>query len=309
MPSAKISIIIPVYNAFETLDELIDKCEKNIKFITHDYEIILIDDFSADESWKKIKSISEKNNFVKGYKLIRNFGVDTAITEGLKESSGDYVYIITCDVTDPLDQMLALFNKIHENDNIDLVCSYYKNKHPESLVSKIFSKIYWKLFSFMINEVYPVEEGLYRIISRRAVDIYLSNTNKFKHIKIMHIFGIKKEYIPMEQGLRKFGTSGFNLKKKIEFAIDYITTYSYKPLIYSSMFGFLLSVLFLFIGGVTILTKLLGYINVSGWASVIVFTSFLSSILFLNLAIIGIYLSRNIEETKESVQKIIGEKT
>tara|TARA_B110000977_G_scaffold193147_1_gene267703 strand:+ start:1872 stop:2801 length:930 start_codon:yes stop_codon:yes gene_type:complete len=309
MSSAKVSIIIPVYNAFETLDELTNQCEKNIKDITHDYEIILIDDYSTDESWEKIKNISKKNSFVKGYKLIRNFGVDTAITEGLRESSGDYVYVVTCDMTDPLHEMFAMFSKIHKNNDIDVVCSYYENKHPESLVSKFFSKIYWKLFSFMINEDYPVEEGLYRIISRKAVDIYLSNANKFKHIKIMHNFGIKKEYTPMEQGLRKFGTSGFNLKKKIEFAIDYITTYSYKPLIYSSMFGFLLSVLFMFVAGGVVVAKLLGYINVSGWASAIVFMSFLSSILFLNLAVIGIYLTRSIEETKGSVQKIIGKKT
>ena len=162
--------------------------------------------------------------------------------------------------------------------------------------------------SLLINEKYPVEEGLYRIISRKAVDIYLSNTNKFKHIKIMHKFGLKKDYISMEQGLRKFGSSGFNIKKKIEFAIDYITTYSYKPLIYSSMFGFLLSILFMFISGLTVSAKLLGYINVPGWTSVIVFVSFLSSILFLNLAIIGIYLTRTIEEVKDKEQNIIEQK-
>ena len=308
MSSKKVSILIPVYNALETLDELVNQCEMNIKSITQDFEIIFIDDYSTDKSWEKIKNISKKNIFIKGLKLIKNFGVDTAITEGLKESSGEYVYIITCDLTDPLDKMLTMFEKISKSDDVDIICCYYKNKHPESLISKFFSKIYWNFFSFLINEKYPVEEGLYRIISRKAVDIYLSNTNKFKHIKIMHKFGLKKDYIPMEQGLRKFGSSGFNIKKKIEFAIDYITTYSYKPLIYSSMFGFLLSILFMFISGLTVSAKLLGYINVPGWASVIVFASFLSSILFLNLAIIGIYLTRTIEEVKDKEQNIIEQK-
>ena len=94
----------------------------------------------------------------------------------------------------------------------------------------------------------------------------------------------------------------------MEFAIDYITTYSYRPLIYSSMFGFFLSILFMLTGGITIIAKLLGYINVPGWASIIVFSSFLSSILFLNLAIIGIYLTRNIEEVKDKPQNIIEQK-
>ena len=309
MNSKSISIIIPVYNAVDTLDELINQCEKNIQNLTEDYEIILIDDCSTDKSWEKIENIAKVNTLIKGYKLVRNLGVDAAITEGLKKSSGNYIYIITCDLTDPLDKMQLMFEEIIKNKDIDVVCSYYKNKHPESLVSKFFSKLYWKLFSFLINEIYPVEEGLYRIISRKAADIYLSNKNKFKHIKIMHTFGIKKNYVPMDQGLRKFGTSGFNIKKKFEFAIDYITTYSYKPLIYSSMFGFLLSIFFLFLGVLTIIAKLLNYIDVPGWSSVIVFVSFLSSILFLNLAIIGIYLTRNIEETKESSQTIIERKT
>lgn len=305
MSENKISIIIPVYNAFDTLDLLINACEKNIKSITKNFEIILIDDCSTDKSWKKIKEISKRNPLVRGSKLIRNLGVDTAITEGLKQCSGDYAFIITCDLTDPLEKMPEMFEKINNNGKIDVVCSYFKNKHPESVISKTFSKIYWKLFSILINEKYPVEEGLYRIVSRAAINKYLTNTNKFKHLKIMHTFGIKKDYVSMDQGLRKFGRSGFNLKKKIEFAIDYITTYSYKPLIYISAFGFLLSFTFMILGGIVIIAKLMGYIDAPGWASIIVFGSFLSSILFLNLAIIGLYLTRNIEETKDTVQNII----
>ena len=308
MSSNRISVIIPVYNALETLDELIDQCEKNLKNITQNFEIILVDDYSSDNSWKKIQNIAEKNSSVKGLKLVKNFGVDTAITEGLKVSSGNYVFVVTCDITDPLNEMSKLYEKLI-NKNVDVVCSYYENKHPESLISKFFSRIYWKLFSFLINENYPVEEGLYRVISRKAVDIYLANTNKFKHIKVMHTYGIKKDYVIMKQSLRKFGNSGFHFRKKMEFAIDYITTYSYRPLIYSSMFGFFLSILFMFTGGITIIAKLLGYINVPGWASIIVFSSFLSSILFLNLAIIGIYLTRNIEEVKDKPQNIIEQKT
>ena len=308
MSSNRISVIIPVYNALETLDELIDQCEKNLKNITQNFEIILVDDYSSDNSWKKIQNIAEKNSSVKGLKLVKNFGVDTAITEGLKVSSGNYVFVVTCDITDPLNEMSKLYEKLI-NKNVDVVCSYYENKHPESLISKFFSRIYWKLFSFLINENYPVEEGLYRVISRKAVDIYLANTNKFKHIKVMHTYGIKKDYVIMRQSLRKFGNSGFHFRKKMEFAIDYITTYSYRPLIYSSMFGFFLSILFMLTGGITIIAKLLGYINVPGWASIIVFSSFLSSILFLNLAIIGIYLTRNIEEVKDKPQNIIDQET
>lgn len=303
----EISIVIPVYNANKILNELVNEIEIRIKEITNNYEIIFVDDFSQDESWIDIKNICLKHLNTRGIKLYKNSGVDFAITEGLLESAGEFVFIVTCDMTDPLDQIRPMYDKIR-NEEVDVICAHYMNKHPESIISKIFSSLYWKIFSFLIGEKYPVEEGLYRVLSRKAVDTYLMNTNKFKHIKITHILGLKKNHISMSQGLRKYGKSSFNLKKKLEFAIDYITTYSYKPLLYSSMIGILLSLLFVFIGTVTIIFKLLGYINVPGWASIIVFSSFLSAIIFINLAIIGIYLSRGIEETKSDISSKVIER-
>ena len=304
----EITVLIPVYNAEEIVNELIKYLVLAIKKITKKYEIILIDDFSHDNSWHNIKKISKKNPNIHGYRLYKNLGVDLAITEGLKLSRGNFVFIMTCDMTDPINQIRPMYEKIKKS-KVDVVCAHYKNKHPESFLSKLFSSIYWKIFSFLIGEKYPVEEGLYRILSKKAVATYLANKNKFKHIKITHTLGLKKEFIEMSQGLRKYGKSGFNVRKKIEFAVDYITTYSYKPLLYSSMLGLSLSVIFVLIGSLTIIFKLMGYINVPGWSSIIVFSSFISAIIFLNLAIIGIYLSRNIEETKHSNSVNVMEKT
>lgn len=304
----EITVLIPVFNAELIINDLINKIGKALRKITNKYEIILVDDFSEDDSWNKIKKITAKNSNIHGYRLYRNLGVDNAITEGLKISKGNFVCIMTCDMTDPINQIKPMYDKIKKS-KVDIICAHYKNKHPESFFSKMFSSFYWKIFSFLIGEKYPVEEGLYRLLSRKAVISYLANKNKFKHIKITHTLGLKKDFIEMSQGLRRFGKSGFNLKKKVEFAIDYITTYSYKPLLYSSMLGLSLSVMFVILGSFTIIFKLLGYIDVPGWSSIIVFTSFISAIIFLNLAIIGIYLSRNIEETKYSCDTNIMDKT
>ena len=303
----EITVLIPVFNAEMVINELIKNLVRAIRNITKKYEIILVDDFSEDNSWQNIKRISKKNSNIHGCKLYKNLGVDLAITEGLKLSKGNFVFIMTCDMTDPINQIKPMYDKIKKS-KVDVVCAHYTNKHPESFFSKLFSSIYWKVFSFLIGEKYPVEEGLFRILSKKAVSSYLANKNKFKHIKITHTLGLRKDFIEMDQGLRKYGKSGFNLRKKIEFAIDYITTYSYKPLLYSSMLGLSLSVIFVLIGSLTIIFKLMGYIDVPGWSSIIVFSSFISAIIFLNLAIIGIYLSRNIEETKHSNSTNIMEK-
>ena len=303
----EISVIVPIFNAQDTLENLFDSLTENIKKITNDFEIILVDDESKDLSWNIIKNIAKHNRFVKGLRLARNCGVDIAINAGLEISKGNFSVIISCDLQDPVDKIQTLYKKI-KDENCDVVCSFYNNKHPESLVEKFFSGIYWKIFSFFTNADYPKEEGLYRIISLKAKNFFLQNQNKIKHIKVLHSTGFKKEYVKMKQNRRSVGKSGYNFKKKLIFAVDYLSTYSFKPLLYSALLGLFISLFSFILGSLFFSLKILGMINAPGWTSIVVIISFFFSILFLNLSIISIYLSKNIEETRKAATYIISEK-
>lgn len=307
MKKHKISVVIPVFNAKDTIDKLSILVIKEILKFSEDYELILVDDYSTDKSWEKIKTLSKKNKNIFGIKMAKNYGVDKVITAGLKKSNGHFVYIISCDLQDPIDKMKEMYNKINNDDQLDIVCSFFTNKHPESKFSKFLSKLYWKFFSFFIEAHYPEEEGLYRLISRKAVNFYLEHTNNFKHVKILHNTGLKKDYVKMEQLFRRTGKSGYNLTKKIKFAIDYITTYSYVPLIYSAIISFIVSFLGFSLSLTFILLKLFSVILVPGWTSIIVIIAFFFSILFFNLSILAIYLSKSIEESKRPNSYFISE--
>ncbi len=302
----KFSIIVPVYNAQDTLIELVNKIKSNVSNFSKKMEIILVDDYSSDDSWKIIRDLSKKNSEIIGIKLTKNCGLDTAVTAGIVKSKGDYIAIIFCDLQDPVEKLPEMFYELKKN-SVDIVCAYFTNKHPESFISRLFSKVYWKLFSFFINSHYPEEEGLYRIITRRAADFYLNHSNTFKHIKILNETGLKKIHFKMKQNLRTKGKSGFTLKKKLEFAIDYITTYSFKPLLYSSFVGLLISIFSFILTLIVIILKLVSIIEVPGWTSLFVIISLFFSLLFFNLAIIAIYLSKNIEESKKSPTYFIDE--
>ena len=304
----EISVIVPVYNAKDTLEKLVNLLDKNLIKIVKNYEIILIDDESKDASWNVIKKLSNKNKKIKGLKFARNCGVDIAINAGLEISNANYHVIISCDLQDPVEKIKDLYFEIKKND-CDVVCSYYKNKHPESIIEKFFSGIYWRVFSFFTDSDYPKEEGLYRIISLKAKKFFLENQNKIKHIKVMHSTGFKKNYIEMEQNPRTKGKSGYNFKKKIIFAVDYLATYSFKPLLYSALLGFFISLFSFFLGLIFFTLKILGMIYAPGWTSIVVILSFFFSILFLNLSIISIYLSKNIEESRKAATYFISEKT
>lgn len=303
----EISVIVPVFNAEDTLNNLFNSLKENITKITQSYEIIFVDDESKDFSWNVIKEISKQNECVKGLKLARNCGVDIAINAGLEISKGNYNIIISCDLQDPVEKIQAFYEKIKDED-FDVVCAFYKNKHPESIIEKIFSGLYWKMFSFFTNADYPKEEGLYRIISSKAKKFFLENQNKVKHIKVMHSSGFKKSYIDMAQNRRTFGKSGYSFKKKLIFAVDYLSTYSFKPLLYSALLGLFISLFSLILGTVFFSLKIIGMINAPGWTSIVVIISFFFSILFLNLSIISIYLSKNIEESRKAATYFIVEK-
>jgi glycosyltransferase involved in cell wall biosynthesis len=303
----KISIVVPVFNAIDTLDELIKDLKTNILMISTNFEIILVDDFSGDNSWEKIKDLAKNDKNIVGIKLSKNYGLDIAVTAGIEKSNGDFVCISFCDLQDPLDKLPEMYKMLKDNKSIDIVSSYFTNRHSESFFNKLFSKVYWKIFSFFIKSHYPEEEGLFRIITRKAANFYLQHNKTFKHIKILNDTGLKKIHFKMEENLRIKGKSGFTLKKKLEFAVDYLTSYSYRPLLYTSFLGFIVSFLSSILTIAAVFFKIFGIIQVPGWTSLFAIISFFFSLLFFNLAVIAVYLSKNIEESKNSPLYFIDE--
>ena len=97
----KISIVVPIYNAIDTIEELIKQIKININKISENYEIILIDDYSTDSSWNKILEIGKNDKNIIGIKLSKNYGLDIAVTAGVEKSTGEYICIMFCDLQDP----------------------------------------------------------------------------------------------------------------------------------------------------------------------------------------------------------------
>ena len=96
-----LSVVSPVYQAEGIVDKLVKRITEEVLKVTDDYEIILVEDGSLDNSWKKIEESCKRNKRVKGIKLSRNFGQHYAITAGLKESSGNLIVVMDCDLQDP----------------------------------------------------------------------------------------------------------------------------------------------------------------------------------------------------------------
>lgn len=234
-----LSIIVPVYNSENILYELSDRIFKACKQINlrDNFELLLINDCSIDNSWNKIKFLSKTNNHIKGINLSENFGQHNAIMAGFNNCKGDF--IITMD--DDLQHPPEFISKILDNLKISDVCytNYRKRKHArwKTTVSKINNFVSSFLLSKPLNIYMSSYRGLRRfiiddIIKYKDPEVYidgliLSSTNNIKMITVDH-------------HPRKEGKSNYDLKKLLILWSNMLINFSFFPIRIVSPFGILL---------------------------------------------------------------------
>ena len=143
-----LSIISPVYRASEIVEKLVSEIHFSVKTITDDYEIILVEDGSPDNSWRKIEAICRTDKKVKGIKLSRNFGQHPAIAAGLKASSGEWVVVMDCDLQDRPSEIPNLYAKGLEG--YDAVQASRKNRQ-DSFNKKFTSRVYFSVLRYFTD--------------------------------------------------------------------------------------------------------------------------------------------------------------
>ena len=134
----KLSIVSPIYKAENFIDKLVFEIQKSMIALNVDYEIILVDDRSKDNSWQKMKELSQKNANIKSLRLSRNFGQHPAIIAGLSQAKGEWIIVMDCDLQDQPKEIVNLYNKAQEG--FEVVQARRKNRE-DSFLKKLSSKI------------------------------------------------------------------------------------------------------------------------------------------------------------------------
>src|SRR3989338_4705263 len=166
----EISVVSPVYNAEDIVDELVKRISDSVSNITSDFEIILVDDFSLDNSWGKIEKNCKKDKRVKGIKLSRNFGQHKAITAGLEVSSGDCVVVMDCDLQDVPSFIPLMYEKI--KNGYEIVYTRMKNR-THSFLRNLYSRIFSLTFNWLSDNNFTSENiGCYSMITRKVVNSF-----------------------------------------------------------------------------------------------------------------------------------------
>ena len=304
-----ISVVSPVYYAENIVEELVLQLRSVLSKITLNYEIILVEDGSTDNSWKKIEEIHNKyNKNVRGIKLSRNFGQHYAITAGIEAAKGDYVIVIDCDLQENPIYILDLYNKICEKNEIVFTI---KNNRKHNLFKNITASLFTKLFNYLTdsNSLKSNQNiGTYSIISRKAANAFLQYNDYHRHyLMVLRWIGFKHDYILIDHNERFAGKSSYTLSKLLKHAIDGIISQSDKLLrIFINIGLFISFSSFTLIFIIILLYTYHGFL--SGWASLASIILFSTGMILTGIGIIGIYLAKTFEQTKNRPKYIIDKK-
>lgn len=303
-----ISVVSPVYQAEKIIPELIRQIEEELKKTTTNYEIILIEDCSKDNSWDEINRIANENNKIKAVKFSKNFGQHLAIKAGLELAKGDCCIVMDCDLQDNPKYIKSLLLEWLKGSDIVFTL---KERRAHSRFKNLSARFFNLIFNFLIDSksVESINQvGSYSLISRKVIEAFKKyNDYQFHYLMVLRWLGFKKSYIKIQHDSRFEGKSSYSFKKLIDHALVAIIYHSDKLLRLSIYMGFSFSILSI-IGIIIVMSKYFISGFQSGWASLFVLISLSTGLILTSIGILGMYLGKMFEQVKNRPQYLIDKK-
>lgn len=303
--SPAISIVSPVYKAENFLDKLVSEIQKVMSVIDVEYEIILVDDRSPDNSWVRMKELSASNPNVKSIRLSRNFGQHPAIMAGLAHVKGDWVVVMDCDLQDQPKEIEKLYKKAQEGFDIVLA---RRTQRQDGYFKKLSSKIFSKVYGYFTDTKYDNEIANFGIYNKKVIQSIVQVSDYIKFFPLfVNFVGYNATSIEVEHATRDSGNTSYTISKLLSLAFNSIISFSNKPLKIFVKFGIIISLLAFIVGSYYLYEAFTNRIDVLGYTSIIVSIWFLSGVIITTIGITGIYVGKIFDQTKNRPVFIIDE--
>ena len=294
-----ISILIPAYNEEAVLDKLYARLAKLADTQKgYNFEFLFVNDGSKDKTLEIIKDFAEKDTRVSYVNLSRNFGKEIGMIAGLDHVQGEATVIIDADLQDPpelIPQMIELWE-----EGYDDVYAKRKSREGETWFKKATSRLYYKTLQNLTHIPIQKDTGDFRLLDRRVVEALKQFRESQRNTKAMFSWvGFHKKEILYDRDPRAAGETKWNYLKLVELAIDGITSFTTAPLRVSTYAGIAVSVFtFLYLVYLVIRTVFFGT-DLAGYPSMMAVILFLGGVQLLSLGVIGEYIGRIFNETKQ----------
>lgn len=302
----KISIIIPVYYNEKNLIPLYkDLREKFINKIDYDYEIVMVNDGSGDNSLDVMKKIALEDSNVRVISLSRNFGSHSAILCGLANCTGDCAVVKAADLQEPTELILEMVDAWKRGNNVVLAV---RNGRDESKSQTFFANFYYKLVQKVALPEMPTGGFDVYLIDKKVINVLDALDEKNSALTGQILWsGFKTEKVFYYRQAREIGESKWTLKKKIRLVMDTLFSFTSLPITVVLSVGVISAFVAATWGIVVLVCKILGKIVVSGWTTLFIFNLFSFGIIMITLGILGEYLWRTFDASRKRPPYIIEE--
>ncbi len=302
----KVSLIIPVYYNEENLRPLyVDLREKFIEKIDYDYEIVMVNDGSKDNSYDVMKELASQDDHIKIISLSRNFGSHSAILCGISKCTGDCAVIKAADLQEPTDLILDMVESWKNGNNVVLAV---RDGRDESKGQTFFANFYYKLVQKTALPEMPDQGFDVYLIDRKVINVLEALDEKNSALTGQILWsGFKTDKVYYRRLAREIGKSRWTLRKKIRLVMDTLFSFSSLPITIVSYVGVFSMMIALVWFLVVLISKLVGLISVEGWTTLFIFNLFSFGVIMMTLGILGEYLWRTFDASRKRPPYIIEE--
>jgi glycosyltransferase involved in cell wall biosynthesis len=303
---ARLAIVIPVYQAERTLDELAAELVPALEGLTGDYDVWLVDDGSTDGSWAGIERLAAAYPRFHGLRLIRNFGEHVAITAGLDRVDADHVVIMACDLQDDPAAITRMIAEAGRGADLVLV---RRLQRRDAWLKRQLARAFYALISLLFDVDYDYRVGNFRLLTRQGLEYFRLHRERMRNVNaIMALMGLRTAYVDVTHRPRRHGKSTYTLRRSAKMAASVIIGYSDIPLLLSGAFGGVL-LLGAFTWGLWLATRAARGVEVPGTALLGAVLLGIGGLILLNLGIVGAYLGRAAREAKDRPMYFVADTT
>lgn len=301
-----ISCVVPIHNEQEVISDFLQALTDELKTLSHQFEIIVINDGSRDISAELVKAFRDQNPETKLLSFSRNFGKEVAIAAGLQHAKSDVTIIIDADFQHPLRYIKTFLQ--HWSDGYDMVYGLRQDRANESWFKRTMSRIFYRMLDWMTDVTIPPDAGDYRLMDRKVVQALNACKERARFMKGLYAWvGYKSLAVPFEVANRAGGTPSYRYGKLTSLAINGFISFSDVPLrIWGLIGAFICGISFLSILYIIIDTIFFG-VSVQGYATLLVTVVFFGGMQLLSVGVLGEYLSRVFNEVKHRPAYLIEE--
>jgi polyisoprenyl-phosphate glycosyltransferase len=302
-----ISAVLPSYNECDGLPIVIASLCKVLAATGFGYEVIIVDDGSTDGTRGMMLELCAKQPALRYIRLSRNFGKEAALSAGLKAAGGDAVILMDADGQHPPSLIPVLIERWRQGDE---VVAAVQEARGETWLKRLFKRAYYHLMEAGSHVVIPPDAGDFRLLDRKAVDAINALPERNRLMKGLYAWvGFRTGLVPFQAEARIAGNTKFTWRQLFRLAFTGLTSFTVVPLRFVSILGLFISLFSLFYGSYLLFEHFIEGNHLPGWRTLSVGMMFLSGVQLLALGVIGEYLGRTFEESKQRPIYIVAEDT